>query len=398
MARLEENVDEMRLHFASLNASVQRALRELLPKVEALLANTEQNGSGPSASHAQTRSLLDAALVGDSQAVFDLLKSGADINERTRKGDSALHLAAANGHEAILHCLISSGALVNSAGHRIQTPLHQAVVYGHLKAAVLLLNAGADIALKDMDNFTPLALAVRRNQWDIVKEMATRDVNLDEVDDDGNSLLVLAARVKAWDTVQVLCEMGASGKIYKGDTNSPLKLAARSGAVEEVKCLLRTGFSREDRDVFIALSRAKSLAVVKAFESIFPGTISVTGERALLTAANAGILESTGALLDAGVDINRRSTPKGMTPLMHAAMKGHVQCVRLLLHRGASKDKKDDDGDTALHLASRNRHEECVRALLEAGADWKMKNKKGKTPFQLSSFAHPEIVYKGFLT
>ena len=64
-------------------------------------------------------------------------------------------------------------------------------------------------------------------------------------------------------------------------------------------------------------------------------------------------------LLDAGADVDARSTKKpeddmqlfDRTPLTQAATNGQVDVVRLLLRRGASFDLCDCNGRTAEHLA-----------------------------------------------
>ena len=51
-----------------------------------------------------------------------------------------------------------------------------------------------------------------------------------------------------------------------------------------------------------------------------------------------------------------------------AALKGHLEVVRLLLEAGADKDSATTDGATALLEAAMAGHLEVVRLLLETGA------------------------------
>eukprot|EP00929_Paragymnodinium_shiwhaense_P071656 TRINITY_DN36407_c0_g1_i1.p1 TRINITY_DN36407_c0_g1~~TRINITY_DN36407_c0_g1_i1.p1 ORF type:complete len:217 (+),score=25.25 TRINITY_DN36407_c0_g1_i1:306-956(+) len=48
----------------------------------------------------------------------------------------------------------------------------------------------------------------------------------------------------------------------------------------------------------------------------------------------------------------RHSKGLKLTPLMYAAVGGHLECVRVLLDRRADVTKQDDDGMTALHFAA----------------------------------------------
>ena len=52
-----------------------------------------------------------------------------------------------------------------------------------------------------------------------------------------------------------------------------------------------------------------------------------------------------------------------MTPLISAAINGHVKVVELLLDKGADVNKTDKDGNTALKLATQYGHSETVTLL-----------------------------------
>jgi len=90
-------------------------------------------------------------------------------------------------------------------------------------------------------------------------------------------------------------------------------------------------------------------------------------------------------LLEHGADIHARcncsqcdprSGSQGCTALMIAASKGHRDCVRLLLERGAKVDQATDANRTALMLTTDT---QVVRALLEKGADVNLRDAEGMT-------------------
>ena len=88
---------------------------------------------------------------------------------------------------------------------------------------------------------------------------------------------------------------------------------------------------------------------------------------ALIWAAGRGDSEFTGALIDAGADVNVKDR-QGQTPLMLAAYSGNAQCVRKLIAGRADVSARDADGRTALmHVAGLD-SEQIVAALKEAGA------------------------------
>jgi ankyrin repeat protein len=93
---------------------------------------------------------------------------------------------------------------------------------------------------------------------------------------------------------------------------------------------------------------------------------------ALNHAADRGQLEAVRLLLEAGADPSDsfKFGFYGLTPLMRAAAKGHLEVLRLLLVWGAAVDAAHpDDGCTAFHLACRNNQIECAEALVRAGCD-----------------------------
>ena len=58
---------------------------------------------------------------------------------------------------------------------------------------------------------------------------------------------------------------------------------------------------------------------------------------------------------------------------MHAAEKGHIECIKLLLEKEAGM--RDDRSWTALMQAAQGGHTECVRLLAERERDMKTTHK-----------------------
>jgi ankyrin repeat protein len=88
----------------------------------------------------------------------------------------------------------------------------------------------------------------------------------------------------------------------------------------------------------------------------------------LMMAALGGHVGTAQALINGGADMSARADV-GMTPLIMAAASGHAAMVTSLLDNGASADDATPDGRTVLMTAAEGGHAECVTALLESGAD-----------------------------
>ena len=65
----------------------------------------------------------------------------------------------------------------------------------------------------------------------------------------------------------------------------------------------------------------------------------------------------------AGATADKLSNSFGWTPLMTAAMGGHLEVVKLLLQSGADVTTKSYAGNTAIVFAERNGHTDVVALL-----------------------------------
>ncbi len=106
----------------------------------------------------------------------------------------------------------------------------------------------------------------------------------------------------------------------------------------------------------------------------------------LIEAVLGESIEEVTRELDAGTDVNERDRA-GRTALIHAAVDGLEEIVRVLLVRSADPRAYDVRGWTALHFAVQDRHLAVVRLLLEAGADPNAQDANGNSPVFRAVFA-----------
>jgi uncharacterized protein len=118
------------------------------------------------------------------------------------------------------------------------------------------------------------------------------------------------------------------------------------------------------------------------------GLLSTIFGGKLTKAAYKGNADEVEQLLKNGANPNERQM--GITALMTACNRGHVDVVRILLEKGADVNAKDWEGWTALmaaaagaaHDDNRNKEEECleiVRLLIAHGADVNQKGRRFQT-------------------
>jgi uncharacterized protein len=116
---------------------------------------------------------------GDVEAVRKFIRSGVNVDARDRYGQTALMLAAHQGHREIVEILIASGADLNVTAKYNLSALMLAIVAGHTPIARLLARAGADLTLKGsgvpwFTGKTAYDLAVAHGMDELYLELGTR--------------------------------------------------------------------------------------------------------------------------------------------------------------------------------------------------------------------------------
>lgn len=165
--------------------------------------------------------------------------------------------------------------------------------------------------------------------------------------------------------------------------------AVRTDDGNGIANLIRQGFDANVRDpkgehaLHLAArdNSARAITALLRWDKIDVEPRNKADESPLMLAALGGHLETVKGLVARGADVNK----PGWAPLHYAATRGHLEVMRLLLDQNAYIDAASPNGTTPLMMAAFYGTPSAVKLLLEAGADPMLKNQQNLTAID---FAH----------
>ncbi len=408
---VSNGADVSPVHWAAFEGDVQK-VKELLDQgVNVNSQNTRLDGGTP----------LYFAVTGTQEKVIRLLLArDADVNARTRGGETALHAAArCNSTTDIAELLIDHGADVAFGAKlwgKVDTALHAAAFKGHADMAKLLIANGGNVhALCGPVGFatTPLDRVffgavtvllderadvsfptgglppgVLQRMRDLLKDRtAVADVLLAagaDVSGLSSSALAVLVRGNACEMAELLFAHGLNpnAMVSSASRITLLHTAARAGSKDMVELLIARGadVNAEDNEGGTPLWYAKDKGRTEIVELLTKkGARGKIPVRAVLDAVRDGNIEKVRSLIEKGAEMNTRDY-RGRTPLFLTAARGYTDIAELLVEGGADIDAKSDTLEaTALNVAIQNGHEETAKLLVTKGADINAKGAENQT-------------------
>ena len=296
--------------------------------------------------------LLYAVLAGDGETVRVLLDNGADVNDASPDGVSALMLALTKRHEELALLLIDRGAAPNYDGRHAARD-HHARAGGTRGAAPA--ETGAEAV--DFAGYTALHVAAATGQHRALRALLAAGA-------DPDARMDRPKRFTDAFEVGVFASPGAGRLTQVGTT--PFLVAAKSVDVEAMRILAAAGadpFATTD-DGTTALILAAGLGKRAARDITY---YEWDQHRAIDAARYA---------LELGLDINA-ANEWGATALHGAVYHAAGDLIRFLVAHGADIDATDWEDQTPLRLARGHmiccttyvEHPEIADLLRELGAD-----------------------------
>lgn len=103
---------------------------------------------------------------------------------KDKRGRTALHLAAANGHIFMVALLLGQGADINACDKNGWTALHFAAKAGYLNVVKLLTESGASPKFETKEGKVSICFAAAANHSDVLSFLMRRDHNTNHLMDD----------------------------------------------------------------------------------------------------------------------------------------------------------------------------------------------------------------------
>lgn len=367
----------------------------------------------------------------DEYSYFETAVANRNLNERFDDGQTPLHYAAINNHEAIAKYLLENDADSAAQDSSGASPLHEAVRYGNIAIAQDLLNSGADVNAKDNLGKTPIMLIIPGDKLkDVYTLLIGHRVDLNQKDMYGDTVLHNAAMLNVdIDTISLLTNNGADINTRNKEGVTPLAIAVQKKSLNAVRLFASSGANIHTQDtrgvspLMLALNGSQEMleAIVNSKNALSQDSEGNTPLHiALLSDAPLSKIQYLISLTD---DVNLRNRD-GNSALFLAVVRNRQKVGELLLAKNAdifstntnnnsplrlalkyggsvqnwlvtSKTikAKDGSGNTALHYAAEWQYNDAISSLLTKGADISARNGNGETPlFNAAKTNNPKII------
>jgi ankyrin repeat protein len=143
-------------------------------------------------SPASRSTFLSACKNGNSEVVQLWLENGGNVNAKDPKGQTALMLAAWEGHKDVVGRLIEAKVDVDAKDNYGMTALMLAALLGHEEVVGRLIEANADVDAQDKNDWTALMRAARNGHKEVVGRLIEAKADVDAKDKNGDTAVSLA--------------------------------------------------------------------------------------------------------------------------------------------------------------------------------------------------------------
>ncbi|XP_078231628.1 POTE ankyrin domain family member A-like isoform X3 [Callithrix jacchus] len=208
-----------------------------------------------------------AAWLGDVPGLERVLvPGGPGVDKRDSENRTALHLACASGHPAVVALLVDRKCQLNCFDSNKRTALIKAVQCRKEECATILLDGGADPDLPDIYGNTALHYAVHNEDESLAEKLLSYSTNKEAKNENDLTPLLFAVSGKRQQMVEFLLERGANLLAVDKCQRTALILAVQCGSANIVSLLLQQQIDIFSQDTFGRT--AEDYAVLNQFTGI----------------------------------------------------------------------------------------------------------------------------------
>jgi len=295
--------------------------------------------------------------VGNENIVKELLKKGAEVNEKNNNGDTPLMISCRIGNENIVKELLKK-AEVNEKNNNSNTPLHFACGCrneGNENIVKKLLKKGAEVNEINKDGDSPLIIACKNGNESIIRYFVDNEIGIKQ--NDKNTLYSLFVMACFNDNKNII-------KYIKSiiDENKFINEKYKDNDISLIN-ELKNGYDNIGKYLFEHIKDSKNNeSLISDFKNI----------------VNENIIKFL-YLVENKTDVNQKDF-RGTTPLTYIYGEGNDYILSCLINYDPDIFKEDKNGKIPLLDTYRNFNDNLVKYLIRNGADVNQKNKDDDSP------------------
>lgn len=272
-----------------------------------------------------------------------LLKSGANIDEVDKDGNTLVMIAAKNNNKSIVKFLVKKGADLNLQNHIGDTAFSISDELGYRDIALSILKK-MDLMVRSRKGDTSLHIACRNNDEDMVRAILAREGSSEDLINttnlDGNTPWMLSFGNS--NICKRMLDNGADTEIVNKRGQTSFMLACKYGNKDLVNILLsklqsKGQFSNEEY-------------TKRKYVEEYINRRDQDGNNALSYACESNNEDIYRILLTHGAD-KKNINNKGQTMLMLAVICGNKYVVGDMLYKNNEIYRRDNSNRTALDYA-----------------------------------------------
>lgn len=284
-----------------------------------------------------------------------LIDKGIEVNQKTKTGNTALHLAVRKSDVNVVSLLIDRGSLIDEYSPRGNTPLHLAVVRSDVHILSLLINKGADVNKFSKNGCTALHLAIEQKSSDkIIYQLLFSGADIHVKNASQESCFYLLLRNGYWKVLDFLKEQRVDYNAQNSYGETLLHQVILKNQFNLVLFLLK-------QDIFIDQQ-------------------DHLGQTPLFLAGLKKEWKIVKKLLQSGASVGAFLEGQNETFLNSAVESNQWDVVLQLIQSGIDCDIYYLDGEPLLHVMMNKEQFNIVQAMIKRGFQVESLNLKNQTP------------------